>query len=952
MVDIAIEIARALITLAIFVSVLVAGRKFDLANQRGWHLIVAGFGLLLFASLIDITDNFESLNRFVVIGDTEVQGVLEKLFGYLLGFILLCVGFWSWLPVAGSPRARTAGPGKAEGELGSKVSRRALQLIAIVVTGIFIVATWVALLLEHIEEYETLETRAKFLADLQADALVTPLWNFEYGQASLMIEMLARDPDFLYGILRDGEGNILAQVGDTNGETADDAQDVVRESRSIVYMENGDDEDQESVVLGELIIGLSPHRVESSLITLTAGSLAMLAVILTFVLGAVMIAMRLITAEFKGANARLQQEIEERRSAEETAHTAEAQNRLILESAGDGIYGIDLQGKTTFVNKAAASMVGYSLEELIGQPIHDLIHHSYPDGTPYPIHECPIYATMADGEMHMVENEVLWRKDGTSFPIEYTSTPLTKDQTIVGAVVTFRDITERLKVDRMKTEFISTVSHELRTPLTSVFGSLGLMRGGAVGELSDQAKKMIDIAYKNTDRLIRLINDILDLEKMESGRMQYKLETLEVSKLVERSIEANKSYAKQYNVTFALVGTVPKVKIHADRDKLEQVLTNLFSNAAKFSPENGVVEVAIIPADETVRVSVTDQGPGISQEFRGRIFEKFSQADSSDTRQKGGTGLGLAICKAIIEELGGTIALESETGKGTTVFFDLPMPSQAEAVSPVTIGMKLGQHRILVCEDDHDIAKRLESMVEQNGLVMDVAKDAEEAGEILAKVDHLAVVLDLDLNGEDTTSLMPMLREQQSKRELPVIAVAADIDRRLEQLGPNGPSITSCLAKPVDKRALEEALECVISRSRQERPRLLHVENDVDVQMVVSTLVGASAAITTVSTFEEAARMVTTQKFDLVVLDLMLPDGEGEDLIPLIRRSPNRLIPVIVFSALELSREATFNVQAALVKSRASGEDLLEVINAAIEGHKSTLQANTPHTTPEAMASA
>ncbi len=952
MFDIAIEIARALITLAIFVSVLVAGRKFDLADQRGWHLIVAGFGLLLFASLIDITDNFESLNRFVVIGDTEVQGVLEKLFGYLLGFILLCVGFWSWLPSGGPLRARLDDSGKTEGELGSKVSRRALQLIAIVVTGIFIFATWVALMLAHIEEYETLESRAMFLADLQADALVTPLWNFEYAQAAEMIEMLARDPDFLYGILRDGEGNVLAQVGDTAGETAGDTQDVVRERRPIVYVENGEDEDQDTVVLGELIIGLSPQRVESSLITLTAGSLAMLAVILTFVLGAVLVAMRLITAEFKGANARLQLEIEERRSAEETAHAAEAQNRLILESAGDGIYGIDLQGKTTFANKAASAMVGYSLEELIGQPIHDLIHHSYPDGSPYPIHECPIYATMADGEMHTVENEVLWRKDGTSFPIEYTSTSLTKDETIVGAVVTFRDITERLKVDRMKTEFISTVSHELRTPLTSVFGSLGLMRGGAVGELSDQAKKMIDIAYKNTDRLIRLINDILDLEKMESGRMQYKLESLEISKLVERSIEANKAYARQYNVSFSLVGRVPKVKIHGDRDKLEQVLTNLFSNAAKFSPENGVVEVAITPADEAVRVSVSDHGLGIPEEFCHRIFEKFSQADSSDTRQKGGTGLGLAICKAIVEELGGTIGLESETGKGTTVYFDLPIPSQAEAASPVTANMKLGQHRILVCEDDHDIAKRLETMVEQNGLVMDVAKDGEEAGEILAKVDHLAVVLDLDLNGEDTNSLMPVLREQQSKRELPVIAVAAEVDRRLEQLGPNAPSIMGCLAKPVDKRALEEALEGVISRSRQERPRLLHVENDVDVQMVVSTLVGGSAAITTVSTFEEAARMVATQKFDLVVLDLMLPDGEGEDLIPLIRRSPNRLIPVIVFSALELSREASFNVQAALVKSRASGEDLLDVINAAIEGHKSASRASTAEIGPEAMASA
>ena len=172
------------------------------------------------------------------------------------------------------------------------------------------------------------------------------------------------------------------------------------------------------------------------------------------------------------------------------------------------------------VNPATAEMTGFSREELLGSRMHDLIHHRRPDGSPYPAEECPIHAAFADGETGRVTDEVFWRKDGTSFPVEYTCTPIEEDGRVEGAVVVFSDVSARRETERLKDEFTSVVSHELRTPLTSIRGSLGLLAGGALGQIPEQGQRMLDIAVANTDRLVRLINDILDIERMESGRVE------------------------------------------------------------------------------------------------------------------------------------------------------------------------------------------------------------------------------------------------------------------------------------------------------------------------------------------------------------------------------------------------------------------------------------------------
>jgi signal transduction histidine kinase len=231
---------------------------------------------------------------------------------------------------------------------------------------------------------------------------------------------------------------------------------------------------------------------------------------------------------------------------------------------------------------------------------------------------------------------------------------------------------QQRKMERLKNEFISVVSHELRTPLTSIHGALNLVVTGVVGELPPQARQLVEVAYRNSQRLARLVDDILDLQKIESGAMAFHLRPVGLRPLLEQAVEANQAYAQRLGVELVLAETPATAVVYADSDRLMQVMSNLLSNAAKFSPRGQSVRVAAETREGTIVVTITDHGPGIPDEFRERIFQKFAQADSSTTREKGGTGLGLSITKAIVERLGGTIGFETGPQAGTTFHFELP----------------------------------------------------------------------------------------------------------------------------------------------------------------------------------------------------------------------------------------------------------------------------------------
>lgn len=238
------------------------------------------------------------------------------------------------------------------------------------------------------------------------------------------------------------------------------------------------------------------------------------------------------------------------------------------------------------------------------------------------------------------------------------------------------DVTDRIMLDKSKNEFISTVSHELRTPLTSIKGALSLVIGGATGELPEKMKEMLLIAHNNAERLINLVSDILDLEKLQSERMEFQYEHINVGALLTDGVNANLGYASKLGVEFNVQPQNLDLDVRCDKNRILQVLANLLSNAAKFSPKHSAISICASKVGDMVKISVADQGPGISQDFQTRIFERFTQEDSTDQRTQGGTGLGLSICKNIVEKHGGDISFDTTIGKGSTFHFTLPIASE------------------------------------------------------------------------------------------------------------------------------------------------------------------------------------------------------------------------------------------------------------------------------------
>lgn len=382
-------------------------------------------------------------------------------------------------------------------------------------------------------------------------------------------------------------------------------------------------------------------------------------------------------------------DVTESQQAERELERLSRRNELILESVGEGIYGINLAGECSFVNPAALQFTGHSREELMKaeHTMHEILQPYKDDSSAYPWEESPTYATLHDGEIRRVKAETMWRKDGTRFPVDYVVTPIVEDdERILGAVVTFQDVTERRAIEQMKNEFISIVSHELRTPLTSIRGSLGLLASGLLKKFPDKADKMLKIAVENTDRLVRLINDILDIERLESGKVTVELQECDLAGLMMGASETMQAMANDNGVK--LVVEPYQTKVWADSDRCLQVLTNLLSNAIKFSNRDGEVKLFAETVDNGqgrwVKVSVKDNGRGIPPEAIGKIFERFGQVDASDSREKGGTGLGLPICKTIVEQHGGMLWVESEVGQGSTFLFTLPTEKPAEPPAEVT----------------------------------------------------------------------------------------------------------------------------------------------------------------------------------------------------------------------------------------------------------------------------
>ncbi len=342
----------------------------------------------------------------------------------------------------------------------------------------------------------------------------------------------------------------------------------------------------------------------------------------------------------------------------------------ILHSLAESLVVLEPEGTIRDVNPATCQLLGYREENLRGEPFAALLaNEDHPAERTAGI----LASALEPGDAHDIALAYRTRAGG-AVPMILSVSAMTGDGgRLLGYVCVAWDIRERQRVEQVKQEFVSTVSHELRTPITSIRGALELLADGPLAvEVPEPARRLLDIAYRNSERLSRLIDDILDIEHLESGRMSFDMRPVDVAGVVEQSIESMRAYAAGFAVTFEPRLGAPGARVYADPDRLGQVLVNLLSNAAKYSPQGATVQVSVANRDDHVRVEVRDQGPGVPPAARAHIFDRFVRLHHAPDPRMSGTGLGLSIAKALIERMGGTIGVDSEPGAGSTFFFELP----------------------------------------------------------------------------------------------------------------------------------------------------------------------------------------------------------------------------------------------------------------------------------------
>lgn len=627
-------------------------------------------------------------------------------------------------------------------------------------------------------------------------------------------------------------------------------------------------------------------------------------------------------ANLEESNRTLEARVTERTKALEAS---EIRQRSIVDNIVDGLITIDNKGRVTSLNPAAVKIFGYQVDEVIGQNVKMLMpepYHSEHDEYLESYHQTGNKKIIGIGRD--VEGR---RKDGSVFPLELAVSEVKVNNQIMFTGIV-RDITDRKEMDKMKNEFISTVSHELRTPLTSIRGSLGLLTSGTVGDLPESAYEMLNIASNNTERLLLLINDILDIQKIESGKMNFKFESLELKPFIEQAVIDHAEYGKQFGVTFVISHMLDDARIYADKDRLMQVMGNLLSNAAKFSHHGDNVEISVASHHgERLRISVSDYGSGIPVEFQSKLFERFTQSDSSDSRSKGGTGLGLSITKVIVEKHGGWINFISKEGIGSTFYIELPELIGEVAAADSVINSLPGYDSacVLIVEDDPDVAALIQRMLAEAGFNSDIAYTAKQARQLLAdrKDYYRLMTLDILLPDEDGISLLTSLRKDPATQNLPVVVLSVQANEAKRELNGGALDVADWLSKPIDNERLVEVVKNVVAINYP--PRVLHVEDEKDVHTVVKQMLKEHCKLQWSTTLQESREIIMQGNIDLILLDIGLPDGSGLDLLEDIEQLQPQP-QVVIFSAQDVSETIANRVGSVLVKSKTNNEKLLSVL--------------------------
>ncbi len=466
------------------------------------------------------------------------------------------------------------------------------------------------------------------------------------------------------------------------------------------------------------------------------------------------------------------------------------------------------------------------------------------------------------------------------------------------------ELAERSELDLLKDEFVSTVSHELRTPLTSIRGSLGLLSSGMMGSLDPKAQNLLRIAVSNTDRLIRLINDLLDLERMQSGRATLQIRRCSVRDLAEQAIETMRGMADEALVDVELVcspasSASDTLFFDADSDRILQVLTNLISNAIKFSPTASTVRVQAEATQDAVLLKVVDQGRGIPQEKLDSVFDRFGQVDPSDAKRKSGTGLGLAICRSIVQQHAGSIWAQQNAGPGSTFSVIFPRTARAsDPVVPLAI-LERGEGSILVCDDDASIRTVVGEHLRRHGYTVIEATSGQEALQLAATHQLEAILMDMYMPGLSGWETLQQLRDNPVTAGVPVVVLSVLSPTLRSQLTGEA---QGWVQKPFNEHHLFAELARVLG-SGEGPAQVLLVEDDQDLASVVLESFGAAdVQVDHASTRQQAIRHCISKRPDLLILDLTLPDGDGFSFVEWLRQRPEtRSLPLVVYSGRDVS---------------------------------------------------